>query len=128
MAMNAPTPAEIHAIYHAGGFDPETLDGLAKVLGEERMQRLFRITRAEFAEALARLSQAVTAQDLDRTQNEAHALRGAAANIGAIAVADAVARYEQGLRDGAFYPGLLAAIGDALALADAALASLEKTR
>ncbi len=124
--MTPPSPEETHAIYRTGGFDPQTLDGLAEVLGEDRMQRLFRITRTEFAEALARLSLAVTAQDLDRTLNEAHALRGAAANIGAVTLAEAVERYEGGLRGGMFCPVLLGAIDTAVTVADAALAKLDR--
>lgn len=119
-------PADIRAIYRAGGFDPETLDSLALVLGEERMQRLFRITRTEFAEAVTRLGQAVAAQDAGQARNEAHALRGAAANIGAVTLAEAVNDYEAGLRDGVFCPVRLGAIDRAAAIANAALAMLDR--
>lgn len=119
-------PADIHAIYRAGGFDPGTLDGLALVLGEDRMQRLFQITRTEFAEAVTRLHQAVAAQDTGQALNEAHALRGAAANIGAITLAEAVNDYESGLRDGVFCPIRLGAIDRAAASADEALATLDR--
>lgn len=123
--MPSSLPTEIHAIYRAGGFDPATLDGLAEVLGADRMRHLLQITRTEFAEALTRLRRAATAKDLERTRSEAHALRGAAANIGAVTLAGAVERYEGDLRGGIFSPTLFGAIDDAVAVADAALAKLD---
>lgn len=117
-------PAHRHEIYRAGGFDPEILDGLAAVLGEVRMQRLFHVTRSEFAQAHARLHAAAVAGDLAAAAIEAHALRGAAANIGAVALADAVAGFEAGLHEEKATTIALTAITAAVATADAALAQL----
>ncbi len=122
--MSVNGPGEIHEIYRAGGFDPTILDGIEHLLGQDRMQRLFQITRAEFAEAMTRLRRAAAADDRAQVQSEAHALRGAAANVGAVAVADALARYESDLRDGGSSPTLPSAVSDAVAIADAALAKL----
>ena len=124
--MDAPFDlGRMRAISRAGGFSLETLETLFSVLGAERMQRLFQVSRLEFAEAAVRLNQAVAAQDLRLCQEEAHGLRGAAANIRAVALADAVANYEMTLRDSVFCPQLLDAIHAAIALADDALARLE---
>ena len=93
--MSAPFKTGRHReVSRAGGFDPETLETLFSVLGADRMRRLFQVSRLEFAEAIDRLNRAFEAQDLERSHDEAHALRGAAANIGAVTLADALANYE----------------------------------
>lgn len=117
--------ADIDDIYRAGGFDPATLRSIAQSLVDDRMRRLFEITRVEFAEAMTRLRAAIAAKDFGRALNEAHALRGAAANIGAVTLADAVSRYEAGLQGETFSPILLGAIDAAVAMADSALAKLD---
>jgi HPt (histidine-containing phosphotransfer) domain-containing protein len=115
-------PGLSREIATAGGFSPETLETLLSVLGADRMQVLFQVSRLEFAHAGTRLNRAVEAQDIVRCREEAHALRGAAGNIGAVNLAEAVSRYEQALHEEVQCPERLKAIHAALLLADEALA------
>jgi HPt (histidine-containing phosphotransfer) domain-containing protein len=79
------------------------------------------------ATQLANLDAAVAAQDAVAVSAQAHRLRGAAANLGAVALAEASAELEE-CTDPEAVPRLAAAVADALAAARSELERLLAVR
>ncbi|MFD2233284.1 hybrid sensor histidine kinase/response regulator [Phaeospirillum tilakii] len=86
---------------------------LVRALGPESVGRLFRVFHAGLAARGEEIARAVAAGDAVLVATLAHSLKGAAANLGFVRLAEAAGRLEQAGRDG----GGLAPAGAALAAA-----------
>ena len=75
-------------------FDADRLDEIRQALGEERCGQLLSLLANECRERPDSLHANAEAGDHDRLRAEAHALKGAALNIGAIALGEAAAAVE----------------------------------
>jgi HPt (histidine-containing phosphotransfer) domain-containing protein len=94
-----------------GPIDFEHLNRMT--LGDAKLERevlaLFSVQSAQLTDAIAALPEDACAL--------AHTLKGSARAIGAVAVADAAAKLEEALTSGSDPSELLAALGEAVALA-----------
>jgi HPt (histidine-containing phosphotransfer) domain-containing protein len=88
---------------NADGIDWSRIDQLRRLeeaTAEPVLAPLVRSYAARSVEALGELRAAVDRQDADAAHRQAHALRGASANLGAIWVADRCAEVELHARQG----------------------------
>ncbi len=101
----------------AGQFDPVALERVGRIGGPDLVRRLVATFLAHAPTRLAAARAGAGADDLEAVGRAAHALRGSAGNLGAIALMDAAARLETACRDarGAEVPALLAELESALA-------------
>lgn len=79
-------------------FDPAVIDGLLALGDPAFLDELLALFVEDLDSRLPRLREAVAAGDLVTIGSDAHALKGAAGNIGARRVADAATALEQQAR------------------------------
>ena len=101
------------------GFDPVRFASLQQALGDVRMRQLLVAARADVASSLAQIRECAARHDVVALGAAAHALCGAAGNIGASQIQDRAARLRACARDGADASTLLSELETAVGVFEA---------
>lgn len=92
LAVTRATPVD-HARQDRTVIDQDALNELDRLLGQQKVSSLARAVVVRSREAVDRLA---ALADGDERSNQAHAVKGMAANLGATGIAKAMARIERG--------------------------------
>jgi HPt (histidine-containing phosphotransfer) domain-containing protein len=101
------------------GFDPVRFAWLEQALGDMKMRQLLVTARADVASSLAQIRECAARHDVVALGAAAHALFGAAGNIGASQIQDRAARLRASARDGEDTSALLSELEAAVGVFEA---------
>lgn len=101
------------------GFDPVRFASLQQALGDVSMRQLLVTARADVASSLAQIRECAARHDVVALGAAAHALCGAAGNIGASQIQDRAARLRACARDGEDASALLSELETAVGVFEA---------